>query len=349
MKDKRATRITIKDLAKELNLSTSTISRALANHPGISEQTKELVNGMADKLGFAPNSIASSFRSKKTKSLGVIVPRIDIDFHSRVISGIEEFAYKSGYHVTIFQSQDSFKREKEILKILQTKMVEGIILCLAMETKNYDHLKKLARSRVPLVFYDRTPDSFETNKVMINDFESAYLATEHLIQAGCKRLAHIAGNQTTGIFKRRLEGFCAALRAHGLEPDMNLIEEAQHLNYQEGLACAQKLLALPELPDGIFCANDYTAAAVIQTLNKRHIKIPQQVAVVGFSNYPISTIVEPNITTVNDRAFQMGEAAGRLLIQQIEETEIDVIDYQVITLKTELIVRQSTQLNAADG
>lgn len=342
MKQKNGTRITIKDLAQALSLSTSTISRALANHPGISEQTKELVNGMADKLGFAPNSIASSFRSKKTKAIGVIVPRIDIDFHSRVISGIEEFAYKSGYHVTIFQSQDSYKREKEIVKILQTKMVEGIIVCLAMETKNYDHLKKLLKSKIPLVFYDRTPDTFETNKVMINDFESAYLATEHLIQQGKTRLAHIAGNQSTGIFRKRLEGFKAAISAHGLQVYEELIVEAQHLSYQEGVDCATAILAAPEPPDGVFCANDYTAAAVIQTLNKKNIAIPQEVAVVGFSNYPIATIVEPHITTVNDRAFQMGEATGRLLIQQIEEDEIDVIDYQVITLKTELIIREST-------
>ncbi|MHC8950027.1 LacI family DNA-binding transcriptional regulator [Sphingobacterium hungaricum] len=343
MKKKRETRVTITDLAEELNLSASTISRALANHPGISEATKRMVNEKAEKLGFTPNSIASSFRSKKTKSLGVIVPRIDIDFHSRVISGIEEFAYKTGYHVTIFQSQDSYKREKEIVKILQTKMVEGIIMCLAMETKKYDHLKKLTNSKIPLVFYDRTPDAFETNKVMINDFESAYVATEHLIQTGCKRLAHIAGNQSIGIFRSRLEGFKAALKANDLPIHEELIKETANLRYEEGVKCANELLELDELPDGVFCANDYTAASMVQVLNKHKISIPDQVAVVGFSDYPISKIIEPNLTTINDRAFQMGEAAAKLLIGQIEDSDSDIIDYQIITLKTELVVRESTK------
>lgn len=342
MKKKRETRVTITDLATELKLSASTISRALANHPGISEATKRLVNEKAEKIGFTPNFIASSFRSKKTKSLGVIVPRIDIDFHSRVISGIEEYAYKSGYHVTIFQSQDSFAREKEIVKILQTKMVEGIIMCLAMETKTYEHLKKLTKSKIPLVFYDRTPDNFKTNKVMINDFESAYMATEHLIQIGCKRLAHIAGNQSTGIFKARLEGFKAALNNYQLPIHEELIVETNQLNYEEGLKHAQNFINMEVMPDGVFCANDYTAASMVQTLNKHKISIPEQVAVVGFSDYPISKIVEPNLTTINDRAFQMGESAAKLLIRQIEDNDTDIIDYQIITLKTELIAREST-------
>lgn len=346
MKKKRETRVTITDLAEELNLSASTISRALSNHQGISEATKRMVNEKAEKLGFTPNSIASSFRSKKTKSLGVIVPRIDIDFHSRVISGIEEFAYKTGYHVTIFQSQDSYKREKEILKIVQTKMVAGIIMCLAMETKNYDHVKKLMNSKIPLVFYDRTPDNFETNKVMINDFESAYIATEHLIQIGCKRLAHIAGNQSTGIFRARLAGFKAALLAHKLPIHAELIKETVHLRYEEGLKCANEFILLPDIPDGVFCANDYTAASVVQVLNKHKISIPEQVAVIGFSDYPISKIIEPNLTTINDRAFQMGEAAAKLLIGQIEDDNSDIIDYQIITLKTELVIRESTQKEA---
>lgn len=342
MKKKRESRVTITDLAKELNLSASTISRALANHPGISEATKRLVHEKAEKLGFTPNFIASSFRSKKTKSLGVIVPRIDIDFHSRVISGVEAYAYKSGYHVTIFQSQDSFAREKEIVKIMQTKMVEGIIMCLAMETKNYDHLKKLTKSKIPLVFYDRTPESFKTNKVMINDYESAYMATEHLIQIGCKRLAHIAGNQATGIFKARLEGFKAALQAHNLPLIEELVVETSNLSYAEGLIHAQAFVGMDEMPDGVFCANDYTAASMVQTLNKHKISVPEKVAVVGFSDYPISQIVEPNLTTINDRAFQMGESAAKLVIRQIEDNDADIIDYQIITLKTELIVRAST-------
>ncbi|WP_445733374.1 LacI family DNA-binding transcriptional regulator [Mariniflexile sp.] len=338
------TRITLKDLAKDLNLSASTISRALGNHPAISASTKKKVQKKAEELGFVPNSIASSFRKKKTQTIGVIVPRIDIHFHSLVISGIEEFAYNNGYNVTIFQSKDLLKREKEIVKILQNKMVDGIIVCLGIETKSCDHFKKINKLGIPLVFYDRVPTDFDANKIVINDFESAYLATEHLIKNGCKRIGHISGSQTTNIFKARLEGYKAALKKHNLPIEASLILFTNNLSYEEGVQCAEKYLAISEKPDGIFCANDYTAVSVIQVFRKAEIKIPEEVAIVGFSNYPISKIIEPHLTTINDRAFQMGEAATKLLIRQIEEKD-DSITSETITLKTELIVRESSTRN----
>ena len=334
-------RITLKDLAKDLNLSASTISRALDNHPAISTATKKIVQKKAEELGFIPNSIASSFRTKKTKSIGIIVPRIDIHFHSLVISGIEDFAYKNGYNVTIFQSKDSLKREREIVKILQNRMVDGIIACLSIETKKCDHFKKFEKIGVPLVFYDRVPTDFDANKIIINDFQSAFTATEHLIDSGCKKIGHIAGNQKTDIFKARLEGFRAALIKHDLPIQENLILQTKHLGYDEGVICANKYLELPELPDGIFCANDYTAVSLIQVFRKAGIKIPQQVAVVGFSNYPISKIIEPHLTTINDCAFQMGESSAKLLIRQIEDKD-EFVNSETITIRTDLIVREST-------
>jgi LacI family transcriptional regulator len=260
-----------------------------------------------------------------------------------VISGIEECAYRSGYNVTIFQSQDSYNREKEIIKILHNKMVEGIIVCLAMEIINYDHFKKLEKLKVPLVFYDRIPDDLEANKVAINDFESAFKATEHLIKIGCRRIAHIAGLQSTGIFKARANGYLAALKKYNLPIEPELLLETKELSYAEGVACAKKFLSQPEIPDGIFCANDYTAVSVVQIFNKAHIKIPQELAVVGFSNYPISEIIEPQLSTINDRAFQMGQSATKLLISQIEEENQDIIKSQSIILKTELIIRDSSR------
>ncbi|XMO85423.1 LacI family DNA-binding transcriptional regulator [Algibacter sp. AS12] len=336
-------RITLKDLAKDLNLSPSTISRALGNHPAISDATKKRVQKKADEKGFTPNSIASSFRMKKTRSLGVIVPRIDIHFHSLVISGIEDFAYKNNYNITIYQSKDALKREQEITKILQTRMVDGIISCLSIETTNCKHFKKFNKLGVPLVFYDRVPTDFDASKIVINDFESSFTATEHLIKSGCKRIGHIAGNQKTNIFKARLEGYKAALKSYDLPVDETLIMQTNSLSYDEGVACAKKYLSLPELPDGLFCANDYTAVSAIQVFRKNEIKIPRQVAIVGFSNYPISRIIEPNLTTVNDRAFQMGVASAKLLIRQIEDNN-DIIDSEIITLKTELIIRESSRI-----
>ena len=334
-------RITLKDLAKELALSASTISRALDNHPGISPETKEKVKLKAEELGFTRNSIAASFRKSKTLTIAVIAPRIDIHFHSLVISGIEEYAYKTGYNVTIFQSRDSLKREKKITETLQNNMFGGVIICQASETKAYEHFKKLTKMKMPIVFYDRVPTGLEASKIIINDYESSFRATEHLIEVGCKRIAHIGGSQSTGIFKSRFEGYEAALKKHNLPVHKELVHFTKDLSYDEGILIANKLLSEHPKPDGIFCSNDYTAVSAIQVFQKSGVKIPEQIAIVGFSNYPISKIIEPNLTTINDRAFDMGQAAAKLLIRQIEE-EDDFIQSEIVTIKTELIIRESS-------
>ncbi|HZL10739.1 MAG TPA: LacI family DNA-binding transcriptional regulator [Prolixibacteraceae bacterium] len=341
-----SSRITIKDLAARMNLSVSTISRALHNHHSIGEKTTEEVKKLAKELGYFPNSVASNLRSNKTHTIGVIVPRIDIHFHSHAISGIEEFAYKSGYYVTIFQSRDSLEREIAITEILQTKMVEGVIACLGLETKDCTHFSKFNKLNVPLVFYDRVSKDFEASKVIIDDFEAAFKATEHLISIGCKRISHIAGCQTTDIFKARLEGYKAALTKHNILIDEKLIEYTSDLSYEEGARCAKKFLSLDILPDGMFCANDYTAISAIQVFKKANRQIPQDIAVVGFSNYPISRVIEPTLTTIDDRAFEMGQAAAKLLIRQIEDKD-HTIASETIVLKTNLIIRDSTDLKSS--
>lgn len=336
-------RLTIKDLAKELNLSSSTISRVLSNNPRISEATKKLVNDKVKELGFALDPIASSFRSKKTKSIGVVAPRIDIDFHSKVISGIEDYASELGYQITIFQSKDSYKNEKEILKLLETSLAAGIIICPSLETQKVDHLKKIIKSNIPLVLYDRPIDNLETNIVCINDYQASYIATKHLIDNGCKRIAHISGNLKGNIFKKRMEGYKAALLAHDLEFEESLVQQTLNLTYEEGVIATENLLKLSRPIDGIVCANDYTAAAAVQLFNKLNIAIPEEISIIGFSNYPISTIIEPNISTIDDSAYHMGVLSAKLLIQQIEDDFNQKIDYQEILVKTELIIRESSK------
>ena len=335
-------RITIKDLAERMNLSASTISRAIHNHPSIGAKTTQEVWKLANQLGYFPTSVASNLRKRKTNMIGVIVPRIDISFHSYVISGVEEVAYKMGYNITIYQSRDSFEREIAITKILQTNMVAGIIACLALETINCDHFARFNGLKVPLVFYDRVSNELEASKVIIDDFEAAFKATQHLINIGCKRIAHIAGCQTTGIFASRLEGYKAALIRYGLPYDPALVCCATDLSYEEGAKCARKLLKQTELPDGLFCANDYTAIGAIQVIKKSNLHIPEDIAVAGFSNYPVSTIIEPSLTTIDDRAFEMGKAAARLLIRQIEDRDSNIAS-ETIVIKTDLIVRDSTR------
>ncbi len=335
-------RVTIKDLAKRMNLSVSTISRALHNHPSIGAETTREVWQLAKQLGYFPNSVASNLRRRKTNMIGVIVPRIDITFHSYVISGVEEIAYKLGYNVTIYQSRDSLEREIAITSILQTNMVAGIIACLALETRNCNHFSRFNSLRVPLVFYDRVSNDLEASKVIIDDFDAASRVTQHLIDTGCRKIAHIAGCQTTSIFASRLEGYKAALLRNNLPFDPAMVYCTTNLTYEEGAKGARKLLKLPELPDGIFCANDYTAIGAIQAIKKANLKIPDDIGVAGFSNYPVSTIIEPALTTIDDRAFEMGKTAARMLIRQIEERDANIAS-ETIVLKTDLIVRESTR------
>ena len=334
-------KVTIKDLAGRLKLSASTISRALHNHPSIGEKTRREVWDLADELGYFPNSLASNLRKKKTNMIGVVVPKIDIAFHAHVISGVEEVAYKMGYNITIYQSRDSYEREVAITQQLQTNMAAGIIACLALETQKSDHFGKFNKQKVPLVFYDRVSNDLQASKVIIDDHEAAFKATRHLVSVGCKRIAHIAGGQTTGIFNARFQGYKDALLTSNLEFDPAMVCVATDLNYEEGARCARKLLKLPVWPDGIFCVNDYTAIGAIQALKKMKVRIPGDIAVVGFSNYPVSTIIEPSLTTIDDRAVEMGKAAARLLIRQIE-TRDENIASESIVIKTDLIIREST-------
>lgn len=339
MKNKK---VTIKDLAERMNLSVSTISRALHNHHSIGEKTTKKVHQLAKELGYVPNSVASNLRRNTTHNIGVIVPKIDIHFHSLAISGIEEIAYKKGYAVTIYQSKNSLEREISIVNILQKNMVDGVIICLGLETNDCSHIKGFKDLNTPIVFYDRVPNDFEASKVIINDFDASYNATEHLIKRGCKKIAHIAGSQKTNIFKKRLEGYKKALSNNKIPINDSLIQYTNELSYEEGVTSANKLLSGKVIPDGIFCANDYTAISAIQVFMQAGFNIPNDTAVIGFSNYPISRIIKPTLTTIDDRAFEMGQTAAKLLIRQLNEKD-QFIASETIVLKTDLIKRESSK------
>lgn len=334
-------RVTITKLAEQLKVSPSTISRALQNHPSIGKETSKKVQKLAAKLGYFPNSIASNLRRKKTNLIGVIVPRIDRHFHSHSISGIEEVANKSGYYVAIFQSDNSYRKEVENVRMLLSNRADGVIACLALETTDFSHFKKFRENNVPLVFYDRVCYEIESGKVLINDFEAAFKATEHLISAGCKRIGHVAGNQNSAIFRSRLQGYQAALQKHGFPADETLICYGNTLSREEGQELATYLLFSAHPPDGLFCANDNTAVSAIQVAKKANLRVPAELAVVGFSNTPASTIIEPALTTIDDHAFEMGQTAARLLIRQIENHDENIAS-ETIFIRNDLVVREST-------
>lgn len=337
----RNSRITIKLLAEKLQLSPSTVSRALHDHPSIGRKTCIEVQKLAQSLGYFPNSLASNLRRNKTNLIGVLVPRIDRTFQSLAISGIEEIAHKAGYYVTIFQSNNSYEREVENARMLLSNRADGVIGCLALETNKYDHFANFQANGIPLVFFDRVCNEIESSKVIIDDFNAAQKATEHLISIGCKRIAHIAGRQDISIFRSRLEGYKAALLKNGRVIDEDLICITSDLSSEEGTECMEKLLGLPVPPDGLFCSNDNTAISAIQYAKKKKIRIPDELAIVGFSNTPTSTIIEPSLTTIDDHAFEMGQAAARLLIRQIEDKDLNIAS-ETIIIRNDLVVRQST-------
>ncbi|MDP4207073.1 MAG: LacI family DNA-binding transcriptional regulator [Bacteroidota bacterium] len=337
----RNSRITIKQLAERLNLSPSTVSRALHNHPSIGKKTCDEVQKLANSLGYFPNSLASNLRRNKTNLIGVLIPRIDRTFQSLAISGIEEIAHKAGYYVTIFQSNNSYEREVENARMLLSNRADGVIGCLALETNQYDHFTNFITNGIPLVFFDRVCNEIESSKVIIDDFTASQKATEHLISIGCTRIAHIAGRQDITIFRSRLEGYKAALLKNNMEIDKSLICITSDLSSEEGSECMERLLDLPVPPDGLFCANDNTAISAIQFAKKKGIRIPDELAIVGFSNTPASTIIEPSLTTIDDHAFEMGQAAARLLIRQIEDKDLSIAS-ETITIRHDLIIREST-------
>ncbi|MGV8093239.1 MAG: LacI family DNA-binding transcriptional regulator [Mangrovibacterium sp.] len=343
----RKSKITIKEMAERLKVSPSTISRALQNHPSIGKKMTAEVHKMAKRLGYYPNSVASNLRRNKTNLIGVIIPRIDRYFQSSAIAGIEEVASKAGYYVIIFQSNNSYQREKENARMLLTSQADGIIACLAMETNNYDHLAVFKENNIPLVFFDRVCNEIETHKVIIDDFGAALKATEHLIAVGCRRIAHIAGNQHMAIFRDRLRGYQEALKKNNIVLDEELVCYTEDLSVTEGTQATEKLLKMKDFPDGIFCSNDTSAISAIQTIKKAGMRVPEDIAVVGFSNTPTSLIIEPALTTIDDHAFEMGQAAARLVIRQIEEPQQNIAT-ETIVIRNDLIIRDSTKRNKTD-
>jgi LacI family transcriptional regulator len=333
--------ITIHDIAKKLNISASTVSRALKDNPVISKATREKIKKAAEEMGYRPNVMAANFRTKRTNTIGVIVPLINRHFFSSVISGIEEVAYDQGFTVTISQSNDNLEKEKKIAQTLFENRVDGVILSIGMETKEIDHLQLFSNRNIPLVFFDRIVDEIDSYKIVVNDFEGGYRATQHLIEQGAKRIAHIGGPLNLKIYKNRQEGYTKALADAGLAIENSLIING-NLRRDDGYNATKMLMKLPHRPDAIFCANDTTALSAIIYLQEIGIKVPDEVAIVGFSNEPFSQVVTPSISTIKQPGFLMGKKAAELIISQINSSE-EQTDFQTIVMPTELIVRDSSK------
>ncbi len=331
--------VTIYDVARVLNISPSTVSRGLKDHPHIRKETRDKIKALAYELGYQRNKFASSLRKNRTETIGVVVPKLNSYFMATAIAGIEKITNQYGYGLIISQSQESGKKEISCISTLFNSRVDGILISLAYDTADMNHFNLLFNKDIPVVFFDRVEECNGCMSVVIDNYKAGYEATSHLIEQGCRRIIHLGGNLLRNVYSERFRGYRQALADNDIkfEQDLLIISE---LNSKAGTDTARTMMKMKVRPDGIFTANDTSAVAVICELQKGGIKIPDDVAVVGFNNEPVSQVVQPNLTTIDYPARDIGEIAATSLINKLNNSE--VFNLSTIVLKHQLIVRAST-------
>jgi LacI family transcriptional regulator len=335
--------VTIKDIGKALGLSTSTVSRALRGSYEISSETKKLVLEYAEKINYRPNPIALSLKERRNHSLGIIVCEIANNFFSQAINGIESIAYNRGYHVIMSQSHESFERESVIVDYLASRSVDGLLVSVSSETQEFSHFKQLYEKGLPIVFFDRVANEILTHKVIADNSKGAFDATEHLINNGFKRIAHITSAPYLSIAEERLEGYKAALLKYDIAFDEKLVHYCYHggMIYDEVEAALSKIFKLKQKADALFAAGDRITTTCMQALQKLNKRIPEDIAVVGFTNTNVGELFNPPLSVVRQPAFEIGQVATELLISMIESKR-PVTDFEIKILQTELIIRDSS-------
>lgn len=331
--------ITINDIAKLLGLSKSTVSRALRDHPDISEETRERVKQVAAEFKYRPNSVAVSLRKKESKLIGIVVPQISYFFFPSVIEGIEKVAYEKGYNLIILQSNESYEREVENLEILIANNVEGILASVSRTTKNFSHFEKVIDLEIPLVFYDRIVPEIEADTVMVDDIAASKNAINYLINTGRKRIAIITGNLNLLISQNRLKGYKEAMKSQKKEIDQDLICSCEWPLEAESEVI--RLFQLDNPPDAIFAISDLLTSGVMKGLYSLNKKIPEEVAVMAFCEEPFRFIYNPPITSIDPKGFEIGRAASEILFDRIENTGNNYINHKNILIQGDIVVKGS--------
>ncbi|WP_236548081.1 LacI family DNA-binding transcriptional regulator [Polaribacter septentrionalilitoris] len=333
--------ITLKDIADELQLSISTISRALKSHPRIGKKTQEKVKRTAVRLGYLSVDLLEEQQKKNSALIGVIVPKISYYLYAMAISGIEKIAEANGMHIIVCQSNESYEREKGLVEELSAIGVNGIIASLASETKNFNHFKKAKESGVPIVFFNRECNDVIANKVTINNERAAYEAVNHLISVGCKRIAYIGGPKILQINSDRAKGFSKAITDNKLENIPNYLIYS-NFDKESVFSAARKLLYAPVHPDGILAFSDQIAIHVMLVAKERGISIPENLCIIGFNNEPVGELINPSLTSISQPGFRMGEEAAQFLINELKKPSIL---FEKRILNSFLVVRNSTNKN----
>lgn len=334
-------KVTILDIAKELNITFSTVARALKDHPAISATTKEAVKEAAQRLNYRQNKLASSLRSGKTNIIGVIIPSIELNFFSSVVHGIEKVMNENGYTVLLYQSNELFDQEaKGIDSFLQSR-VDGIIASIAMETKDLVHFQEIKKKNVPLLLFDRTNKELSVPSVKIDDFKGGFLATEHLIKKGYKRIVHITTQQSINIFTDRLNGYKEALKFYNLPLDEDQIYYGK-VSIDSGREAINQFLKTKKEFDAVFAVEDFTALGAIQQLKELEIKVPEEVGVIGFANESFGQYITPSLSSIDQQTTKMGEEVAKLFLKLNKNQKFYENAPEEIILDPILIERESS-------
>jgi LacI family transcriptional regulator len=332
---------TIKDIAQQLKVSISTVSRALRNASDVNPDTKAAVLALSVELGYQPNRLALSLRQKQTNTIGVIVPNLDYVL-SMMVKGIDEVALEAGYTVMVCQSNESFGREIVNTSRLLDSLVDGFIISVSSETKTFEHIRKIHDRKIPIVLFDRLIPNFEVPGVRLDNEEGGFIATEHLIEQGYRRIAILAGPKNLGISNSRMEGYLNALKKHKIKRDDELI---MHCDFNQDYAyfATQELLSMKKRPDAIFTISDRMAIGAMLAIKKKNLKMPEEIGLVGFNNEPALSLVTPGISSVEQPSFELGKAAAKLFIEKLHNPES--MDDVLEILKPKLFIRASSSRN----
>lgn len=337
---KNGKEVTIYDIAKKLNISPATVSRGLQDHPAISKKTKKKIFDMVEEMGYRSNHYARNLRQRQTNTIGVIVHELNSTFITSVLAGIEKVTTEAGYDLIITHSSESSVKEASNAKNLFDKRVDGLIASLAFDTTDLDHYRPFIDKGVPLLFVDRVEQDGNNTVVIIDNAKCGYQATQHLIDQGCKRIVHVTSSLKRNVYSQRYKGYRDALFDNHIPLDESLLL-VYDLSEKAGVDSARAILRMDPLPDGIFLTNDFVAAVCMRTLKENGIRIPEDIAVVGFNNDAIGKLIEPALTTINYPGIDMGEIAARNLINHLKGIS-DLHQTNTIIVRSDLIIRKSS-------
>ena len=324
-----------------LNISAAAVSKALHDDPRISAKTKKAVKEAAKKLNYQPNHLASALRNGKSNLVGVIVPRTNSNFFSSVIENIEEVLNKEGYNIIITQSNESYKKECNNIDTLLFTQVDGIIASMANETTKLDYYEKIKTRGIPLILFDRGENDLNVDYIGIDDYKSSHDIVDHLVNQGCKRIAHISGFKRTRIFNNRIKGYIDAIKKHNLPMDDELLIESS-LTMENGRERMLQLLSLEKRPDAVYVAGDYAALGALQVLNEQQIKVPDEIALVGFGNEPFTNMVTPKISSIKQHSKEIGKLAAKTFLALVKKANLSQ-SLQKQILNAQLIIRDSSK------